>query len=54
MRQRDYCRIDSCCISQIILFIYQDKNGVIDVTDISDKYDATKHPDVISGRKIRE
>jgi hypothetical protein len=31
-----------------------DKNGVIDVSDISAKYSAEKHPDVISGEEMRE
>jgi Ca2+-binding EF-hand superfamily protein len=31
-----------------------DKSGVIDSTDISRKYDASKHPDVISGKRTQE
>jgi len=31
-----------------------DKSGVVEIKDISDKYNGKKHPDVISGKRTEE
>lgn len=31
-----------------------DKSGVVDITDISAKYNGKKHPDVIAGKRTEE
>jgi len=40
---------------QLVLMAFEvldaDKSGTIEVSDVEDKYDATKHPDVIAGKR---
>lgn len=43
---------------QMVLMAFEvldaDKSGIVDITDISAKYSADKHPDVIAGRRTKE